>query len=199
VTGGSALLPWIDHVDPGFSEVFGVAGGQRRAAGSADGGYLGIEAVNREAEAITVGHDRGVPDRGIGIEGLNEFAERGEHFRGCSQQAVLSASAGQSLEAVADLGDGDGRGAPPSSPKRSMIAWNRPGASPGTATASARMARTSASIDLPWRAARTRSRSFTRSSRLRMLSADSAITSSLNASNDSRWPHYGDAAPASDS
>jgi hypothetical protein len=47
----------------------------------------------------------------IGIEGLNEFAERGEHFRGCSQQAVLSASAGQSLEVVADLGDGDGRGA----------------------------------------------------------------------------------------
>jgi hypothetical protein len=104
VTDGSALLPWIDHVDPGFSEVFGVAGGQRRAAGSADGGYLGVEAVYREAEAITVGHDRGVPDRGIGIEGLDELAERGEHFRGCSQQAVLPASAGQSLEAVADLG-----------------------------------------------------------------------------------------------
>jgi len=75
----------------------------RRAAASADGGYLGVEAVHREAEAITVGHDRCVPDRGIGIEGLDELAERGEHFRGCRQQAVLSASAGQSLEAIQDL------------------------------------------------------------------------------------------------
>jgi hypothetical protein len=41
VINGSAVLPWIDHVDSGFPEVFGVARGQRRAAGSADGGYLG--------------------------------------------------------------------------------------------------------------------------------------------------------------
>src|SRR5271165_2934494 len=108
---GSAFLPWIDHVDPGFPEVFDVARGQRRAACPADGGYLRVEAVYGEAEAIASGHDRGVPDRGIGIEGLNEFAEGGEHFRSCSQQGVLSASVGQSLEAVADLGDGDCRGA----------------------------------------------------------------------------------------
>jgi hypothetical protein len=47
---------------------------------------------------------------GVGIEWLNEFAERGEHLRGDSQQAVLPARVGQSLEAVADLGDGDRRG-----------------------------------------------------------------------------------------
>lgn len=108
---GSAFLPWIDHVDSGFPEVFGVARGQGRAACPADGGYLRVEAVYGEAETIASGHDRGVPDRGIGIEGLNEFAEGGEHFRSCSQQAVLSASVGQSLEAVADLGDGDRCGA----------------------------------------------------------------------------------------
>ena len=108
---GSTFLPWIDHVDSGFPEVFGVACGQRCAACPADGGYLRVDAVYGEAEAVASGHDRGVPDRGIGIEGLNEFAERGEHLRGCSQQAVLSASVGESLEAVADLGDGDRRGA----------------------------------------------------------------------------------------
>jgi hypothetical protein len=40
--------------------------------GPADGGYLRVEAVYGEAEAIASGHDRGVPDRGIGIEGLDE-------------------------------------------------------------------------------------------------------------------------------
>jgi hypothetical protein len=71
----SAFLPWIDHVDSGFPEVFGVARGQRRAACPADGGYLRVEAVYGETETIASGQDRGVPDRGIGIEGLNEFAE----------------------------------------------------------------------------------------------------------------------------
>src|SRR5207247_3611224 len=102
VIGGLALLPRIDHVDPGLPEVFGVVRGQGRAAGPADSGYLAIEAVNREAEAVALGADGGVPDCGVGIEGLNEFAERGEHLGGGSQQAVLPATVRQPLEAVAD-------------------------------------------------------------------------------------------------
>jgi hypothetical protein len=42
-------VPWIDHVDSGFPEVFGVTCGQRRAACLADGGYLRVEAVYGEA------------------------------------------------------------------------------------------------------------------------------------------------------
>ncbi len=101
------MLPWIDHVDSGFPEVFGVARGQRSTACPADSGYLGIEPVDGHAEAIAVGHDRGVPDRGSRIEGLDVVAERGEHLGGRSQQALLAAPVGKPLKAVADLGDGD--------------------------------------------------------------------------------------------
>jgi len=48
----SAFLSRIDDVDSGFPEVFGVARGQRRAACTADGGDLRVEAVYGEAEAI---------------------------------------------------------------------------------------------------------------------------------------------------
>ena len=48
--------------------------GQRRAADSADGGYLGVEAVDGEAEAVAVGDDRGVPDC-VGIEKLNVYSK----------------------------------------------------------------------------------------------------------------------------
>jgi hypothetical protein len=48
VIDGSAFLPWIDHVDSGFPEVFGVARGQGRAACPADSGYLRVRvAVGR--------------------------------------------------------------------------------------------------------------------------------------------------------
>lgn len=72
---------------------------------------LGAGAVNGQAEAVALGDDRGVPDCGVGIEGLDEFAERGEHPRGGSQQAVFAAFVRQPLETVADLDDGDRRGA----------------------------------------------------------------------------------------
>ena len=66
--------------------------------------------VDGQAEAIALApHDRGVPDRGIGIEGLDVVAERGEHLRGRGQQALLAASVGQPLKAIADLGDNDRR------------------------------------------------------------------------------------------
>jgi hypothetical protein len=58
VIGGLALLPWIDHVDPGLLEVFGVARGQGRAMGPADGGYLAVEAVDGEAEAVALSMSR---------------------------------------------------------------------------------------------------------------------------------------------
>src|SRR2546430_2684771 len=57
VIGGLALLPWIDHVDPGLLEVFGVACGQGRATGPADGGYLAGEGVHGGAEAGALGGD----------------------------------------------------------------------------------------------------------------------------------------------
>jgi hypothetical protein len=100
------MLPRIDQVDPGFVEVFGVAPGLGRAAILADGGYLGIEPVNGQAEAVAPGDDCGIPDYGVGIEGLDEFAERGEYLGGGSQQAVLPAPVRQPFEAVAHLADG---------------------------------------------------------------------------------------------
>ena len=78
---------------------------------------------------------------------------------------------------------------PPSSPKRAMIASAKLGPSSGSRTASTRIARTSASMDLPWRAARIRSSSKTRSSRFLMLiAAMNPPPSAINASSKpSRW------------
>ena len=56
-------------------------------------------------------------------------------------------------------------------------AGNSPVSAPGSLTASVKMARISASIERPCLAARSRSRSFTPSSRFRILTADTAITS----------------------
>lgn len=67
---------------------------------------------------------------------------------------------------------------PPSSPKRAMIASAKLGPSSGSRTASTRIARTSASMDLPCRAARIRSSSKIRSSRFLMLIAAMEITPS---------------------
>ena len=73
-----------------------------------------------------------------------------------------------------------------------MIASAKPGSSRGSRTASTRIARTSASMDLPCLAARMRSRSSTRSSRFRMLIAAMPTTSTaaINASIQRLgWPH----------
>ena len=72
---------------------------------------------------------------------------------------------------------GTSRSIPPSSPKRSTSAPRTPSSSPGSRTASTRMARISASIERPWAAARIRNRSRTVSSKFRMLTAATAITS----------------------
>jgi hypothetical protein len=55
-----AALPGVGHRDADVGEVLGVAGGEGGRLGAADGGDLGVEAVNRLAEALTRDDDIGV-------------------------------------------------------------------------------------------------------------------------------------------
>jgi hypothetical protein len=57
---GGCLLPRIDGRDAGVGEVFGVAGGEGRGLGAADGGDLSVESADRVAVSFAAGDDVGV-------------------------------------------------------------------------------------------------------------------------------------------
>lgn len=82
--------------------------------------------------------------------------------------------------------NGNSNSTPPTAPNRSSNVVNKPSELTGSLTASTRIARISASIDRPCRAARRRKRRFTSTSKFRILTAatrtthDHAITPSIS-------------------
>jgi hypothetical protein len=56
-----------------------------------------------------VPRDSRVLNGGTGVEGQNEFAERGENLIRCRVQAIPAAPAGKAFQAIADFGDRDRR------------------------------------------------------------------------------------------
>ncbi len=110
-----------------------------------------------------------IPDRGIGLRSHQLGDDIGVKDNHCSKLAARGRSSRLGISSSI----------PPSASKRASNEQNRSGSFRWPPTASARIVRASASIERPLAAARTRSRSRTLSSRLRILSA--AIAS--NASN----------------
>jgi hypothetical protein len=117
----SSGRPWIDHLYTGFKEILDVPRGQGCPASPADGCDLGVKTLDRQAQASTPDHHRAEPGGRWGIKWLNELTERGEQIRRGRQQAFFSPPVREAFDAMADLGDGDRRGAefvgtPPANP-----------------------------------------------------------------------------------
>lgn len=107
----SSGRPWIDHLYAGFKEILDVPRGQDGPASPADGCDLGVKTLDREAQAGPPDHHRAEPGRRQGIKWLNELTERGEEIRRDRQQAFFPPPVRETFDAMADLGNGDRRGA----------------------------------------------------------------------------------------
>lgn len=107
----SSGRPWIDHLYTGFKEILDVPCGQDCSASPADGCDLGVKTLDRQAQAGPPDHHRAEPGCRWGIEWLNELTERGEQICRGRQQAFFSPPVREAFDAVADVGNGDRRGA----------------------------------------------------------------------------------------
>src|SRR5215469_17143704 len=99
----SALVPWVDDLDPSFPEVGHVAGGQRRPTHPADSRDLRIKPLDRHTQPFPMAHDQPILTRRSRIKGQHLISEGPEHLSGRRPQLLLPPPWGEPLDAVQDL------------------------------------------------------------------------------------------------